>query len=94
MSQTQWGYVIQCRVQGPQDTWAEPEGTVSSHVPVEELALQELVLSDFLTHRDARDNGWSRDNTVITRFAWTELSPVPVPDVSAERDTPGPDEQV
>lgn len=82
MTSTQWAYVFNYRVHGPQDTWLDTSGSAQSPEPLDELALRELVLGGRLLWADAMDNGWDRTNTVITRFHYTELPPVPVPDVS------------
>lgn len=92
MQTTRWSYVCTFRVHGPQDTWLDTSASVHSPESLDELALQELVLGDRLLWEDARDNGWDRTNTVITRFHYTELEPVPVPDVSPEDGTVSRDE--
>lgn len=87
MQTTQWAYTFSYRIHGPEDTSAEPSGTAHSQDPLDEITLQGLVLRDFLRGQDARDHGWDGTNTVITRFTYTVMSPVPVPEVSPEDGT-------
>jgi hypothetical protein len=81
---TQWAYTFSYRIHGPGDTSADLAGTAHSLNPLDEIALQEFALKDFLRGQDARDHGWDVANTVITRFTYTEVSPVPVPETSQE----------
>lgn len=92
MTTTQWAYTFTYRIHGPGDTCAEPSGVAFGSDRLTEIQLQESALNDFLTRDDAKDNGWDRTNTVITRFHYTELEPVPVPDVSPEDGTVSRDE--
>lgn len=82
MTTTQWAYTFTYRIHGPGNTCAEPSGVAFGSDRLTEIQLQEDALNDFLTRDDARDHGWDTANTVITRFHYTELEPVPVPDVS------------
>lgn len=92
MQTTRWSYVFSYRIHGPQDTRSESTGTAHSPEPLDEFGLQDLVLGDLLLSEDARDNGWDRTNTVITRFHYAEMPPVPVPDVSQADGTVSRDE--
>jgi hypothetical protein len=84
MAVTQWGYVYSYRVDLPGDKFAESNGTANSTVPLDEITLMDLVLEDASRSDAFRPHVSGTGDMIITRFTYTEVSPVRVPDTDQD----------
>jgi hypothetical protein len=86
MAVTQWGYVFSYRVSLPGDKFAEPSGTANATERLDEMSLMNLVLEDASRSDTFRPHVSGTEDMIITRFTYTEVSPVPVPVPDTDQD--------
>ena len=83
MPQTKWSYQINYRAHFPGDGYAEMSATVSDTSPLDEIRLQQMCVDNLPSFEDMPE-GVRPEDIIITRFWYTEMSPVDIPDMSLE----------